>query len=119
MTKLERHFRKLTLAERIRQLESEVMVLGEDSRDAPEYQRLRLVRIYLSNAAEELERALEEGGPDSDPGEVRLPQKAVVDVVGMALRKEADRELVPQSPEALRRRDAVRAFKRRMGGENE
>ena len=94
MQKLEVFFRKQFIAERIRQLEGEVMVLGEECLT----ERLRMTRIFLSKAAEELER----DDADETP---TLEYLLRASIAAIKSRKDLARELVPESPEAIRRRE--------------
>jgi hypothetical protein len=62
MTKIEAHFRKILIAERLRQIEGEVAALETECLHTDgailwrEASSLRLASIHLSQAAEELER---------------------------------------------------------------
>jgi hypothetical protein len=62
MTKIEMHFRRITIAERLRQIEGELAALETEclSADGPivwrEVSALKLASIQVSQAAEELER---------------------------------------------------------------
>lgn len=96
MNNVELHYRKVTLSERLRQIESELMVLTEESEKVGAWANaaaFRLSRIHVASAADELDSC-------SPASLERLLEKSIAMIQE---RKAAGLELVPVSPERMRR----------------